>query len=174
MAREDRIIRSMKELRRAHMLHQGLEGTLRQVRAAAGCRIVKRVRREGDRGVAHQSRGRRSNRVMETQRNTRVLRRDRTRSTDVGPTVARDKLLEREGSRLSEETWRGWLKSERGAYPQRKKRPHRTWRERKQQCGEVMQMDAQHGWLEACGGSLCPDGLSRRGSRKGVCPALCV
>ncbi len=157
MAGEDKIIMSMKELRRVHILHQVLEGKLRQVRAAEVIglsdrqirRLVKRVREGGDRGLVHRSRGQRSNRAMEGKVKARVLRLYRTRYGDFGPTLASEKLMEREGITLSDETLRLWLKAEGIGYPQRKKRPHRRWRERKPHCGEMIQMDgSHHPWFE--------------------------
>ena len=73
MSGEDKILMSMKELRRAHVIHQVLEGKLTQVQAGEVIglsdrqirRIIQRVRVEGDRGLAHRSRGRPSNRRMD-------------------------------------------------------------------------------------------------------------
>ena len=160
MAGEDTIIMSMKELRRAHILHQVLEGKLRQVQAAAVMglsdrqirRIVKRVRREGDRGLVHRSRGRRSNRAKDAKVKGCVLKLYRRRYTDFGPTLAAEKLSERDGIGISDETLRLWLRAEGIPYPRRKKRPHRRWRERKAHCGEMVQMDgSHHDWLEGRG-----------------------
>ena len=157
MAGEDKIIMSMKELRRAHILEQVLAGKVTQVKAAEVIglsdrqirRMVKRVRREGDRGLVHRSRGRRSNRAMEGKLKVRVVRLYRTCYADFGPTLAAEKLSERDGIGISDETLRLWLKAEGIGYPQRKKRPHRQWRERKPHCGEMVQMDgSHHPWFE--------------------------
>ena len=160
MAGKDTIIMSMKELRRAHVLHQVLEGKLRQVQAAEVMglsdrqirRIVKRVRREGDRGLVHRSRGRRSNRAIDGKLRARAIRLYRRCYADFGPTLAAEKLGERDGIGINDETLRLWLKAEGVAYPMRKKRPHRRWRERKLHYGEMIQMDgSHHDWLEGRG-----------------------
>jgi transposase-like protein len=66
-----------------------------------------------------------------------------------GPTLASEKLLEREGVRISDETLRRWL-IEAGDWKRvRKTRGHRQWRERKGHPGEMVQMDgSHHAWFE--------------------------
>lgn len=157
MAGEDRIVMSMKEVRRGHTLHQVLGGKLKQAEAAEVMglserqirRLVKRVRREGDQGLLHRSRGRPSNRALDTRVKGRVLKLCETKYADFGPTLASEKLSESEGIHLSDETLRLWLRAAGVAYPMRKKRPHRKWRERKKHYGEMVQMDgSHHPWFE--------------------------
>jgi hypothetical protein len=70
MAGEDMIMIHQGELKRLHVIRKVLERVIKQVEAAEILslsgrqirRIVKRIRGEGDRGVIHKSRGRRSNR----------------------------------------------------------------------------------------------------------------
>ena len=67
MAGEDMVMVRQGELKRLHVIRKVLEGVIKQVEAAEILllsgrqirRIVKRIRREGDRGIVHQSRGRR-------------------------------------------------------------------------------------------------------------------
>lgn len=68
---------------------------------------------------------------------------------DFGPTLAVEKLLERDGITLSDEI----LRRDRGVdHFRRWKRPHRAWRERKAHAGELIQMDgSHHDWLEGRG-----------------------
>jgi len=160
MAREDRIIMSIKELRRGHIIHRILERSMTQAHAAEVMglsdrqvrRLIKRVREEGDRGVVHRSRGRPSNRAIEEKTKGRVLALYRTKYGDFGPTLATEKLAERDGLTLSEATLRRWLLAEGIDHFTRRKRPHRQWRERKRHCGEMLQLDgSHHDWLEGRG-----------------------
>jgi hypothetical protein len=70
----------------------------------------------------------------------------------LGPTLAAEKLAEREGITLSAETLRGWWLAK-GVDPlQRRKRPHRAWRERQAQVGELVPLEgSHHDWLEGRG-----------------------
>ena len=82
MAREDKIIMSVKELRRFHVIQQVLDRKMKQVQAAEVLglsdrqirRLVKRVGVEGERGLVHRSRGRPSNGAMGGRVKARVLR----------------------------------------------------------------------------------------------------
>lgn len=70
MAGEDIIMAKQKELKRLHLIHKTIEKAITQAEAArhAGLserqirRTVERIRREGDKGIVHKSRGRESNR----------------------------------------------------------------------------------------------------------------
>lgn len=160
MAREDRIIMSVKELRRLHVIQQVLERKMKQVQAAEVLgltdrqirRLVKRVGVEGERGLVHRSRGRPSNRAMDRKVKARVLRLYQAQYSDFGPTLAAEKLTERDRIKISDETLRLWLKQALVDYPRRRKRAHRQWRERKRYCGQMVQMDgSHHNWLEGRG-----------------------
>lgn len=160
MAREDRVLMSTKELRRLHVLQQVGERKITQADAAQVLglsdrqirRLVARVRQEGARGLAHQSRGRPSNRAIAPRRKARILRRYEARYPDFGPTLAAEKLAERDGLTLSDETLRRWLLEAGITHFRRRKRPHRQWRARKAHCGELVQIDgSHHAWLEGRG-----------------------
>jgi len=160
MAREDRVLMSTKELRRLHVMQRVVERKLTQAHAAQLLglsdrqirRLVTRVRLEGAQGLVHRSRGRPSNRAIAPRRKARVLRRYEARYPDFGPTLAAEKLAERDGITLSDETLRLWLLEAGGTHFRRRKRPHRQWRERKAHRGELVQIDgSHHAWLEARG-----------------------
>lgn len=160
MAREDRVLMSTKELRRLHVVQQVVERKLTQAHAAQLLglsdrqlrRLVTRVRLEGARGLVHRSRGRPSNRAIAPRRKARILRRYEARYHDFGPTLAAEKLAERDGMTLSEETLRRWLLQAGVTHFRRRKRPHRQWRERKAHRGELVQIDgSHHAWLEGRG-----------------------
>ena len=160
MAREDMIVASQEELKRLHVIRKVLDGAIKQVRAAEVLslssrqirRLVKRVKGEGDRGIVHQSRGKPSNRRIDDQVRVRAIKLYQERYKGFGPTLAAEKFLEREGIKVSEETLRGWLIESGDWKRSRKRRGHRQWRERKEHCGEMVQMDgSHHDWLEGRG-----------------------
>lgn len=160
MVREDRVMMSGKELRRVHVIRQTMEKKLTQEQAGVLIgltarhvrRLIQRVRQEGDLGLAHRGRGRPSNRRMPERGKAQVLRLYETRYGDFGPTLAAEKLAEHHGIIVSDETLRLWLKARGIEHFQRRKRPHRAWRERKAHVGELLQMDgSHHDWLEGRG-----------------------
>lgn len=161
MARKDIIMLSLKELKRLKVIQDVINKRITQVTAAAIIglserqigRLTKAVRKEGDRGVAHKSRGKTSNRKIAEEVKEKVLRLYRDKYQDFGPTLANEKL-EEDGIRISEETLRIWLIKE-GLWKQKQKRKtHRQWRERKECFGEMVQMDgSHHDWLEG----RCPE-----------------
>jgi len=88
---------SQKELRRLHVIHKVLDNKLKQVEAAEVIclsdrqirRMVKRIIKEGDSGITHRSRGKRSNRALPERLRNRVIRLYRQKFPDFGPTFAR-------------------------------------------------------------------------------------
>jgi len=160
MVGEDRVTMSGKELRRVHVIRQVMDKQLTQVKAGVLLglttrqvrRLMTRVQREGDAGLVHRGRGRPSNRRIPETRKAKVLRLYEQRYGDFGPTLAAEKLAERDGITLSAETLRGWLREHGVTHFQRRKRPHRAWRARKGHVGELVQVDgSHHDWLEGRG-----------------------
>jgi hypothetical protein len=160
VAREGMIMASQEELKRLHVVRKVQEKVIKQVEAGEILclssrqirRIVKRVRAEGDRGIIHRSRGRLSNRAFPDQVKDRAIELYREKYPGFGPTLAVEKLLERDGMELSDETLRGWLIGSGDWKKSRKRRGHRQWRERKGHWGEMVQMDgSHHDWLEGRG-----------------------
>ncbi len=148
---------SQEELRRLHVIQKVLEGGLKQVEAAEILslssrhirRVVKRVRGEGQRGIVHRLRGRPSNRKIPDQLKDKVIKLYRKTYKGFGPTLASEKLLERDGVSISDETLRGWLLEAGNWKRVRKGKKHRQWRERKGHRGEMVQIDgSHHAWFE--------------------------
>jgi len=160
VARKDIIMLSQQELKRLHVIQKVLEGVIRQVEATEMLslserqirRLVKRVKIEGEQGVAHKSRGRGSNRKISKRIRDRVIELYRAKLKGFGPTLAAEKVFEIEGIQISDETLRLWL-IESGEWKKvRKARQHRQWRERKHHFGEMVQMDgSHHDWFEGRG-----------------------
>jgi transposase len=157
MAGKDIIMIRQKELKRLHVIHKVIEGVLTQVEAAGILslserqigRIVKRIREEGDKGIQHRSRGKESNRRLPKKLIERVVWLYQTKYQGFGPTLTAEKLFELEGIHVSKETVRMYLLEAGQWQKSRKVRTHRQWRERKDHCGEMLQMDgSHHDWFE--------------------------
>lgn len=154
------ITMSMKEAKRLHLVRQAIEKRITQAEAAqlAGLclrqlqRIIQRVRMEGDPGVCHRARGRNpNNRIPETVK-AKTIELCRERYREFGPTLATEKLLEKNRIKVSVETLRTWFLGAGLPYRKRKKRSHRQWRERKACRGAMVQLDgSHHDWFEGRG-----------------------
>jgi transposase len=148
---------SRKERDRLKVLAALAEGRLRQ-RQAAGLlglsvrqvrRVLRRYEAEGDAGLVHRARGRPSNRRLPQALRRRAVARVRRHYRDFGPTLASEKLAERDGLVVSRETLRGWMME---ADLWKRRRPARQvhlWRPRRPSFGELVQIDtSEHAWLE--------------------------
>jgi len=160
MTGEDMIMARQGEIKRLHVIQKVVERVIKQVEAAAILslssrqirRIIKRIRLEGDKGIIHKSRGRPSNRRIPGKIRDKVIQLYRKQYQDFGPTLASEKLLERDGIRINDETLRMWLMESGDWKKSRKTRGHRQWRERRHHDGEMVQMDgSHHDWFEGRG-----------------------
>ena len=160
MVGEGKVIMSVKELRRIHVLRQTREKKLTQVKAGTMLgltprhirRLLARVAQAGDQGLAHRGRGKPSNRRIPAKVKVNALTLDEKRYGDFGPTLAAEKLVECHGVAISAETMRGWLRGAGLDHFTRRKRPHRAWRERKAHVGELVPLDgSHHDWFEGRG-----------------------
>jgi len=160
MVERDYMTLSGKELKRLHVIRQVVDQKIKPMAAVEWLglssrqirRLVKRVRMEGEKGLVHRNRGRSSNRAISPKRKTRILRLYQAHYGDFGPTLAAEKLVERDGIPISDETLRLWLLQEGVTHFRRRSRPHRQWRERKHHCGEMLQGDgSHHDWFEGRG-----------------------
>jgi len=164
MAEKGVFLMSQKEVRRAGLIEQILERKLTQQKVAEMLdlsdrqvrRLVKVVRKEGLEGLIHKNRGMEGNRGLCKRIRKKVLKIYAKKYHDFGPTLASEKLLELDKIRVDHDTMRRWLLEEGIKYEwQRRKRPHRKWRERKECFGEMVQMDgSHHDWLEGRGPEL--------------------
>ena len=160
MAEEDMITMSQKESNCLYVIRQAIDKAITQEKAASILglaerhvrRIIKRVRSEGDAGVCHKSRGKRSHNQIAEKIKDKAITLCRNTYKEFGPTHASEKLLTKHRIKVSEETLRGWFQEVQIPYKSRKKRPHRQWRERKAHRGEMVQMDgSHHDWFEGRG-----------------------
>jgi hypothetical protein len=115
-------------------------------------RIWKRYRLRGDAGLVHGLRGRRSNHAIDEAVKGSALRLYRQKYPEFGPTLAAEKLAEHDGIELKPVTLWRWLLNE-GLWARRRRRKkHRSRRERRSCFGEMIQMDgSHHDWFEGRG-----------------------
>lgn len=117
-------------------------------------KLLRRMKREGDRVVVHGLRGRPSNRKLpeETRRQALAILK-KPEWHDFGPTFASEQLAKRHNIEVSDETLRGWM-IEAGMW---QSKPHslgevHAWRPRRSGFGELVQWDtSEHDWLESRG-----------------------
>lgn len=163
MAGRDIIVMRISELKRLKAVQSAMEGQVTQKAAATMLglserqvrRLVRDVRKRGERGVIHALRGRPSNRRIPEGTRKQALSLYQSHYPDFGPTLATEKLSERDGITISDETLRKWLIEE-GLWKKRRKRSvHREWRPRKECFGQMIQIDgSHHAWLEGRGPDL--------------------
>lgn len=117
--------------------------SLRQAR-----RIYKRFKAQGDGGLVHRLRGRRSNRRLSDDLRDRVVKLHQEKYADFGPTFACEKLVEA-GLVLSPDTLTTILK-DRGLWQRKRRRGrHRKRRQRRAGFGSLVQLDgSHHDWFE--------------------------
>jgi len=119
-------------------------------------RIVKRVREEGEIGIVHRWRGKTGRHCINDKKKQKIIKIYRKTYTGFGPTLASEKMEEREGLKVNDETLRLWLIEE-GLWKvkRHRKEKKRSWRARKKHVGEMVQLDgSHHGWLEDRGPKL--------------------
>ncbi len=153
-----------RELVRAKMMGEVQEGRL-TVREAAkrmkvserqAKRIWARYRHHGEAGLVHGNQGRPSNHRIEAELRTAIVEAYRQYYSDFGPTLAAEKLGERQDLRVDHETLRRWLIGE-GLWNRKRRRSiYRSRRKRRECFGELVQFDGSpHEWFEGRGPSCC-------------------
>ncbi|MGH7939285.1 MAG: ISNCY family transposase [Bryobacteraceae bacterium] len=167
-AERDRLVALKKANKKLITQKQAAEEigvTERQVR-----RLLRKLRRKGDRAVIHELRGRPSNRKLSAELEERavaVLSDPMYR--DFRPTLAAEYLNEEHQIAVSKETLRQWM-SKAGLWKAGRRRVVKVheWRPRRSRCGELVQWDTStHDWLEGRGGetiyliSMIDDATSR-------------
>ena len=163
MAGKDIIMMRVTELKKLKVIQDAISKKITQIAAAVILglserqvgRLVNTVRKEGERGIVHKSRGKPSNRKLSEDARGKIIGLYKEQYHDFGPTLATEKLKEIDGVSISEETLRNWLIKEGLWKKKRKRKEHRQWRERKECLGEMVQMDgSHHDWLEGRGPDL--------------------
>jgi transposase len=149
---------NVKERRRLILLTKVKEGQLSVAKAAniLGIserqmrRIWKRFRLEGDQGLAHQLRGRRSNHACGIK--ARALELCRQKYAGFGAALASEYLREHDALPVNRITLWRWLRQDGQLASMRRRARHRQRRQRRRCCGELVQMDGStHDWFEGRG-----------------------
>lgn len=118
-------------------------------------RVWRRFQSEGDIGLIHKSRGRGSNRSCPSDYKAKILSRYQEQYLGFGPTFASEKLQE-EDLPVNAETLRLWLLAAGLWEPRRKRKHNYQRRERRQQFGELLQLDGSiHHWFGPDGEYQC-------------------
>lgn len=155
---KENIFISMKEMERIAILDNLIARRIRQKHA--GCqlgisvrqvqRLVKRYKQEGIAGLIHKSRGRIGNRTFPPDKRAQIIFRIKQQYSDFGPTLAGEKLWERDGIAVSRETVRQlMIKEQLWKAHHRKEVVIHTYRERRPCVGELVQLDGSpHAWFE--------------------------
>ncbi|KAA1185243.1 ISNCY family transposase [Rhizobium tropici] len=151
------IAMSERDLQRIEVLSKVIAGRMTMVSAAQVLdlserqvrRLLERIRTRGAASIRHKAIGRPSNnRISDGVRDYAVTL-VRERYADFGPTLATEKLAERDGLRVSRETVRSWM-VDAGLWLSRKQR--RTFHQprlRREAYGELVQIDgSEHRWFE--------------------------
>ncbi len=149
---------SIVERERSHLVRQTQENQLSQRQASERPgisvrqlkRLVRSWKQQGDAGLVSRQRGQPSNNRLPPGERQRIATLLREKYPDFGPTLAVEKLLEREGIVVSAETVRQ-LQIARGLWRPKQRRQKRVFqlRERRPCFGELIQIDGSpHAWFE--------------------------
>jgi transposase len=156
------IAMSERDLQRIEILSKVVAGRMTTVSAAHVLdlserqvrRLLERIRTGGAASIRHKAIGRPSNNRISDGVRDYAMTLVRERYADFGPTLATEKLAERDGLRVSRETVRSWM-ADAGLWLSRKQ--HRTFhrpRLRREAYGELVQIDgSEHRWFEDRGPS---------------------
>lgn len=151
------IAMSERDLQRIEILSKVVAGRMTMVSAAHILdlserqvrRLLERIRTGGAASIRHKAIGRPSNNRISDGIRDYAVAIVRERYADFGPTLAAEKLAERDGLTVSRETLRQWM-TEAGIWLSRKQR--RTFHQprlRREAYGELVQIDgSEHRWFE--------------------------
>lgn len=151
------IAMSERDLQRIEVLSKVTAGRMTMVSAAHVLdvserqvrRLLERIRTGGGASIRHKAIGRPSNnRISDGVRDYAVTL-VRERYADFGPTLATEKLAERDGLRVSRETLRGWMVDAGLWLSRQQRRTFHQPRLRRECYGELVQIDgSDHRWFE--------------------------
>lgn len=158
----ERIAMSQEERDRLEWLKRAKDKVISQREAAERIgiserwvrKLLRRMKKQGDRVVLHGLRGRASNRKIAAQVQAQaigILKQPDWH--DFGPTFASEQLAKRHGIEVSDETLRQWM-MQAGLWKSKARRLEQVhaWRPRRCGFGELVQWDtSEHDWLEGRG-----------------------
>jgi len=144
------------------LINKEINGTEASKQLALSIRQVKRiktkVRKHGVKGIIHGLRGRLGNKGLPDKKVEQIKKIVGDKYYDFGPTFAAEKLEENHHIKISNEKlrqlmtgWGNWSPK-----PRKKNKEYRSWRQRKEQFGEMQQFDGSYYyWLEDRGPYCC-------------------
>jgi transposase len=154
----DNLLMSAKELNRLDVMQKLSEKRMSQKEAGRilnlGVRQIKRLlkayRTKGAAGLVSKHGGRKGNNRLSEEVKKKALNLLKTKYKGFGPTLAHEKLVEREKLKLSDESVRQLMIAEELWKPHKaKKEPVHQLRERRACFGELIQIDGSpHDWFE--------------------------
>lgn len=174
---------SQKEVQRSEVLSRVQRGELKLSEAAPllevsyrqAKRLQKRYRAGGAPALVHGNVGRESNRAKPAAFREQVIEQvgehygggPRER---FGPTLAAEHLQQEQGLEVSVRTLRRWMLAA-GLWSRgRKRKPHRSRRQRRAHFGELLQLDgSHHHWLEGRGPKACLMNLVDDATGRALC-----
>lgn len=119
-------------------------------------RIYKKYREKGDKGLIHGNYAKPSHNRIDKKKREKILKRYKEQYVDFGPTLAAEKLAERDGLNVNHETLRRWLVKEGVWKLKRHRAAYRKRRDRRERFGELVQFDgSHHDWFEGRGPKCC-------------------
>jgi DNA-binding Lrp family transcriptional regulator len=160
----EELLMTMQDRDRLKVLHEVKKKHITQKEAAEQLglsrrwvkKLMKRLRKEGDRGVMHRLRGKVSNRKIALKVQQKAVKIVRAEYGDFGPTLAAEYLGEQHDIAVGKETLRQWM-IEDGIWKPKLAKVERVhiWRPRRSCLGELVQWDtSEHDWLEGRGEKL--------------------
>jgi transposase len=155
---------SQEERDRLHWLKLARDRKIRQRQAAERMgvserwvrKLLRKLKRKGDRAVVHGLRGKPSNRKIADRVREQGVELIRAEYRDFGPTLASEYLVEEHGILVGRETVRKWMIEAKLWRPKRARISEvHLWRPRRECLGELVQWDtSEHDWLEGRGPKL--------------------
>jgi len=153
----ERILMSVQERRRLEVFSRIQSGEVRLVEASELLglsyrqtkRVWSRYREQGDAGLVHKGRSRRSNRQSQAGVRERALSLYQEQYADYGPTLATECMEQDHGLKVPVSTLRRWLAAAGLWERKRKRKAHRRRRDRRSRVGDLLQLDgSHHDWFE--------------------------
>lgn len=140
----------------ARKLKQGDAGRKLEISTRQLRRILKDYRRDGPSALIHKLRGKASNNKTPRELLDQAIELVREKYWDFGPTLAAEKLKERDHLIINHDVLRIEMIKVGLWKTKQRKHKHRQWRERKEYFGEMVQFDGSHHlWFEARGKICC-------------------
>lgn len=144
------------------LIRSDINGSLAARQLRLSVRQTKRlkaaVKKKGAQALLHGNRGKRSNRRIPSGERRRIMRLVSQKYFDFSPTFAAEKLTEQHGITHDPKTIRS-IMIEGGVWKPnkpRRKKEHRSWRERRAAYGDLIQFDGSYEhWFEERGGEFC-------------------